>query len=142
MPLEVLSEADVRLITEIGFLGSGAGLVQQATQIFDALVLLRPLRDFPYIGLATVQLNQKNPEEAVRILAQACKVLASTPEAPQEDQAMLAAFRGVALHCAQRSAESRQILQSVVQMGYHSVNARRIALNMLGVLEAKAPETP
>lgn len=142
MPLEVLSEADVRLITEIGFLGSGAGLVQQATQIFDALVLLRPFRDFPYIGLATVQLNQKNPDEAVRILAQACKVLASTPEALQEDQAMLAAFRGVALHCAQRSAESRQILQSVVQMGYHSENARRIALNMLGVLVAKAPETP
>ena len=136
MPLEVLSEADVRLITDIGFLGSGAGMLQQATQLFDALALLRPHRDFPYIGLATVQLNQKKPEQAVRILEQGRKVLASMPEATQDDQAMLAAFQGVALHCAQRSAESQLVLQSVLQMGYHASHARRIALSMLGMLEA------
>jgi hypothetical protein len=133
MPPEMLSEADVRLITEIGFLGSGAGLVQPAKALFEALAVLRPWRDFPYIGLATLQLNNKQPDDAVRILEQARKLLASKPDSTQEDQAMLAAFHGVALHCAQRCAESQQVMQSVLQMGYHSDHARRIAHTMLGV---------
>jgi hypothetical protein len=45
---------------------------------------------------------------------------------------MLAAFHGVALHCARRTAESQQVLQSVLQMGYHSQAAQRIARTMLG----------
>ena len=139
MPIDVLTEADVRLITVIGFLGSGAGLWRQAHQIFDALAALRPYRDFPYIGLATLYLNQQKPDQAVRLLEQVRKLLAANPDATQEDQAMLAAFHAVALQCAQRTSESQQILQSVLQMGYHSNAAIRIARAMLGIVQSEQP---
>ncbi len=137
MQAEVLTEAEVRLITEIGFLGSGAGLWQVAQQLFEALAVLRPHRDFPYIGLATLLLNQQKPEEAVQILEKARQWLATQPEVGGEDLAMLAAFHGVALHCARRTAESQQILLSVVQMGYHSTPALRIARTMLGMAHSE-----
>lgn len=136
MPTELLSEADVRLLTEIGFLGAGAGVWQHTQSLFEALAKLRPHRDFPYIGLATMQLNLKQVDEAVRTLENARNLLASANEATKDDKAMLAVFHGIALQCAQRSAESQQVLQSVLQMGYHN-DALRIARTMLGLKQDK-----
>ncbi len=132
MQSEVLGADDIRLLTEVGFVGAGAGLWQQAQQLFEALATLRPNRDFPIIGLATLQLNRQQPEEAVLLLEKVRQALATQPDTPPEDVAMLAAFHGVALHCARRTAESQQVLQSVLQMGYHSQAAQRIARTMLG----------
>jgi uncharacterized protein HemY len=132
MQAEILHQDDIRLLTELGFVGAGAGLWQPAQQIFEALAVLRPYRDFPYIGLATLQLNQKKPDEAAQTLDKARQWLATHPEAQPQDQAMLAVFHAVALHCAQRTAQSQQVLQSVLQMGYHSESALRLARTMLG----------
>ena len=129
---EFLSADDVHLLTEVGMVGVGARLHVSALALFEALAVLRPARDFPWIGQAAVWLNRGQADESVRVLQQAC---AQVP-AP-DDLTMLTAFLGFAQHMARRTAESQQTMRSVLAMPHHA-HAHAMANDMLG-LHAQPP---
>ena len=144
MQPDPLDASDVQLLTEIAFLAAGAGLVAQAVQVFESLATLRPQRAFAYIGLATVHLNGKRADDAVAVLDRGRRLLASPagvgcdtlpPPAQDpvlaEDRAMLAAFQGVALQLAQRTAESKRALRQALAL-CDSGAAGQLARRMLG----------
>lgn len=140
-PTEFLSAEDVRLLTEVGMVGAGARLHVDALALFEALAVLRPWRDFAWIGQVAVWLNRGQADEAVRVLQQACQCVAQAPEAHQQahpgDLTLLTAFLGFAQHMARRAAESRQTMQAVLTMPYHP-HAHGMAQDMLGL---KTPNT-
>ena len=132
---EFLSADDVHLLTEVGMVGVGARLHVSALALFEALAVLRPERDFPWIGQAAVWLNRGQADEAVRVLQQACAGTARSPvqgPMPSDDLTMLSAFLGFAQHMARRTAESQQTMRAVLAMPYHP-HAHAMAKDMLGL---------
>lgn len=134
---DFLSADDVHLLTEVGMVGVGMRLHVSALALFEALTVLRPARDFPWIGQASVWLNRGQADEAVRVLEQACSQLQVKGAGPTEDLTMLMAFLGFAQHMARRTAESQQTLRAVLAMPPHA-HAHAIAKDMLG-LTAQPP---
>lgn len=130
MTSEVLATADLRLLADIGFLATGAGLHRSATDIFEALAVLRPASAVPYLGLATTCLNQSRADAAASVLERGRRLL--TDDGTAEDRALLGAFHGVALHYAHRHAESNQVLREIAHQEHHPA-AARIARGMLGM---------
>ena len=123
---------EVRLLADIGFLGAGlGGLRHAALQLFEGLVTLRPLRDFGYVGTALVHLNNGNVQQALRGLETARAMLDAEPQAQDADRAMLCAFHALALHCAQRNAESQKLFQQVLNLPGNP-EATALAQRMLG----------
>lgn len=102
----LIEPADIRLLTEVGFLAAARADVKRAEAIFSALALLRPDRSFAYVGLAMAYLNSDRPEEAVALLARAIPVVR------EQDQSELQSVRALALQLAGRSAESLRALQA------------------------------
>lgn len=130
---EPLSAADIQLLTSIGFVASGSGLHLQAQRIFQSLAHLRPLRAFPYIGLATVYLHRQRPEEAAAALEQGMRL--TTHEASPKDRALLASWLGLVLHLAGRAAESARALELAVHLGPDEPETS-LARAMLGLISA------
>jgi predicted Zn-dependent protease len=79
--------------------------VKHAETIFGALALLRPDRNFSYIGLAMAYLNSDRHEEAVGVLARGEKVVRV------QDKSELHSVRALALQMAGRTAESLRALR-------------------------------
>ena len=132
---EVLQASDLRLLTEIGMLGAGAGasLSGCTRSLFEGLMTLRPARDFGYIGLACSHLNHQRPEDAVRVLEQGLRIMDSSGAEPQgEDVAMVKAFLGMALLMARRTAEALALLESVCNSTQH-LPALRMSQGLLGL---------
>lgn len=130
MPDDVLTAEDVRLLAEIGFLATGSGQHRAASDIFEALAVLRPVSAVPYLGLATTCLNQALADDAATVLERGRRLLAN--DGTDEDRALLGAFHGVALHFAHRRAESDQVLREFARQEHHPA-AARIASGMLGM---------
>lgn len=125
-----LDGEEIRLLTELGFVAAGAGRLDWAEDIFHALMLLRPQRAFPHIGLALAYMNAARSQEAVALLERA---RVSVDEG--QDGAALAdveAFRGLALQLAGRSAESRRALQWAADRNQTS-DGGRLAARLLGL---------
>lgn len=133
MPTEPLSSDEMRLLSDIGFLGAGlAGLRPKALQLFEGLAALRPLRDFGHVGVATVHLNNGQAAQAVQYMAKTRAMVDANPMAQSADQAMLGVFHALALHCAHHSAESQKVLHESLSIPGHP-EARQLALRMLGL---------
>jgi hypothetical protein len=136
-----LDKADLRLLTEIGFLGAGANLPRPVSQLFSALMELRPRRAFSYVGLATAHLNQSRADSALQVMQQGVRMLdnplpddaldASTFD-PVQDPAMMHTFHGLCLLANQRTAEAQQVLQRVLQLPEYPP-ALRLARGLLGL---------
>ena len=105
-----LEASDIRLLTEIGFLGAGYGLTSPAERLFQGLRTLRPERGFPYIGLGLCLLSKGDAEGAAKLLEQSLPVAG-------EDSDMVKAFQGYALLLAKRSHHGRAILEQVTETG-------------------------
>ncbi len=138
----VLAGDDVRLIHEIGMLGAGAGAsaLSSTEQIFQALMLLRPQRDFGYIGMACAYINQQRPDEAAQVLEKGLRVMrSSAPAAEPEDLAMVQVFLALALLMSRRTAEAVALLQQLIKTTEHPP-ALRMARGLLG-LPADEPST-
>lgn len=142
---EFLSADDIHLLTEVGMVGAGARLHVDALALFEALAVLRPGRDFPWIGQVAVWLNRGQADEAVRVLQQGCQCAAQAPEhgptAHSDDLTLLTAFLGFAQHMARRTADSRQTMQAVLAMPYHP-HAHAMAKDMLGLTNQNTLLTP
>ncbi len=95
-----LTAADVRLLSDIGFVASCSRQTQRAVQIFQALTLVRPLRAFPYVGLGLAYLNARQAPAALAALALGRQVLGGwpPPHGPEhaEELALLRVFEGIA----------------------------------------------
>ena len=136
-----LDKADIRLLTEIGFLGAGANLPRPVENLFRAMMVLRPRRAFAYMGLATNHLNQSRPDSALHVMQQGVRMLdnpapndavdASTFD-PVQDPAMMHTFHGLCLLANQRTAEAQQVLQRVLQLPPYPP-ALRLARGLLGL---------
>ena len=134
---EPLSPANIQLLTSIGFVAAGAGLHLQAMRLFESLAHLRPLRAFPYIGLATVLLHRQRPDEAAAVLEQGLRLV--TEASSPQDRALLTSWQGLALHLAGRAAESAYALQHAVHMGPNEPETA-LARAMLGLVSS--PSSP
>jgi|LauGreDrversion4_2_1035121.scaffolds.fasta_scaffold98703_3 hypothetical protein len=128
-----LEASDVRLLTEIGMVGAGGGsrLAAAVEQLFGALMVLRPERDFPYIGQASAYLNQARPDDAVRVLERGLRIMAVQTQA-QDDRDMVRAFLGLALFMGRRTAEATATLQLLLREGQNP-QALRMARGLMGL---------
>lgn len=98
----------MRLLAEIGFVGTLSGPIGATTTLFQSLQLLRPDSILPLIGLALNDLAAKRPEDAVRILRDE-----ALKRHPGDAEAM--AFLGLALQKAGQNAEAHKVLINVLQ---------------------------
>lgn len=98
----------MRLIAEIGFMGTQSGQHAAARAIFDSLLVLRPDSTLPYIGMSMAELAADRPQEAARILRD--EGLKHHPADPE-----LMAFLGLALQSAGQNAQAHNILAAVVE---------------------------
>lgn len=135
-----LDKTDIRLLTEIGFLGAGAGLPRTVEKLFRAMMVIRPRRAFAYIGLATTHLNQSDSAQALQVMQQGVRMLGTAaPHAsddgsfdPVQDPAMMHTFHGLCLLANQRTSEAKQVLQYVLKLPPHPP-ALRLARGLLGL---------
>jgi hypothetical protein len=137
----VLSTEEVRLLTEIGFMAGASPILRTETeQLFRQLMVLRPRRAFPYIGLATACLNRGQADEAVSVMVEGVQRQGSPwgeepPDRdtfdPREDPAMMRVFHGLCLLAARRTAEGEQVLGSLLESCDHPP-AVRLARGLLG----------
>lgn len=129
MNLPLLEPEDIRLLTEIGMLGAGAGarLAEPVAQLFSALMQLRPGRDFPYIGQAVACFNQGRPEQAVPVLESGLRLACEA-----SDRDLLRAFLGLALLMARRTAEGHSQLEQLLHEEAEP-RAQRMARGLLGL---------
>ena len=104
--MSLLDANEVRLLTEVGFLAAARADVQRAEAIFGALAVLRPDRNFPYIGLAMAYLNADRRDDAVQALDR------GAPLVREDDQGELQSVRALALQLAGRAGESQRALQA------------------------------
>lgn len=121
----VLEADDARILAEVGFLAAGRGDVAHADAIFQALRALRPGRAYPWLGLAVARLNAGRADEAVRLLEQG-------ETSAVAERGLLAAWRGLALQLAGRSAESTRLLQACAQGG-EGAEGVALARSLLGL---------
>lgn len=94
------------MLTEIGFIASASGDTLRAGRIFDALLVLRPHRAFPYIGKALAWMNAGKMQEAIAIFEQAAVV-------DIDDRADMALYHALALQLGARSGESQRVLARI-----------------------------
>ncbi len=132
-----LTAADVRLLSDIGFVASCSRQTQCAVQIFQALTLVRPLRAFPYVGLGLAYLNARQAPAALAALALGRQVLGGwpPPHGPEhaEELALLRVFEGIAAHADQRRAEGFQLLRQALHTAPPEGPAARLARSVLGL---------
>ncbi len=137
----VLSSHEVRLLTEIGFMAAASPILRVETeQLFRQLMILRPRRAFPYIGLATACLNRGLPDQAAAVMSEGMQRQGlpwgeEPPDRdtfdPDEDPAMMRVFHGLCLLAARRTAEGEQVLGSLLESCDHPP-AARLARGLLG----------
>ncbi|MBC7378382.1 MAG: tetratricopeptide repeat protein [Burkholderiaceae bacterium] len=123
----------MRLIAEIGFLGTDTGSHVAARALFKSLQVLRPDSTLPFIGRAMAELADDRAEEAARILRdEGLKLSPTDPE--------VKTFLGLALHAAGKDAEARKVLASVIAQDPSSTEPYiRMAVKLLATSPATAP---
>jgi predicted Zn-dependent protease len=134
--------AEFQRLAELGFVAAGKGWLAQASQLFNSLIELEPQHALPHVGLALAFLNGGHPDDALRVLERADKLVADREAASgaremsdlRDESALIRAFYGVALKLAGRTAESFRILQALSDRPGHD-HAGRIARSMLGVTQ-------
>lgn len=134
MPEEAVARADeIRLLTEIGFLGIAQGRYAPARRLFEALAVLRPQRDFPWIGLALALYGQGQSTEAVQLLAS--KTLQSA-----EDDTNLKAFLGLLLRLVGENGRAEGILHEAAEGKGDAVSLAQVLLRaQQGAQSAEKP---
>jgi hypothetical protein len=100
----------VRTLMEVGVAASCMGLYQPAMAIFVGVEAVRPESEGPLIGIALAHMNNRSPEEAVKILRG--HVL---PKDPANIEAKM--ILGVALKLAGRNSECDNVIKELNATG-------------------------
>ena len=119
-----IDTAEVRKLTEVGFLAAGYGLFEEAATLLDAVRTVRPDSEFPLIGLAVLELTRGTPEEAVSILRRQ-----ALPAFPNSSD--VKSFLGLALFMVGHRQESRSVLEEVTADADASAEALALARAVL-----------
>lgn len=131
-PTTPLDREALRLLADIGFIGTQTGKLAAARAIFDSLRVLRPDAALPFIGLAMVHLSAEQAEVAAHILRED-----ALKQHPTDLE--VKAFLGLALHCAGRGSEAYKVLNEVVTLGGSSDEAHvRMAGRLLSMSNGSA----
>jgi Flp pilus assembly protein TadD len=109
MTMEVPAQA-VRTLMEVGVAASCMGMYRQATEIFQGIAAVRPESDGPVIGLAIAHMNNRSPEEAIKVLRD--HVLSKDPGNIEAKMIL-----GVALKLAGRNAECDNVIKELNATG-------------------------
>lgn len=103
----VLSDDDIHLLSEIGFLAATQRAVARAQTIFNLLRQLRPSSALPVIGLAMVWLAVNQPEKAINLLE-------SVYFEKEEEQFTISVYRGMALFFGGRPNEGNRVVKKAL----------------------------
>ena len=101
---------DIRLLSSIGFMAGRTGLLNQAVDIFEALILHRPKKNFGYIGLALANISVGETTEAVSILRE--RGLDSLPDDPE-----LMSWLAISLHLNGQKINARRMISKIKLSG-------------------------
>ena len=75
-----LASNEIRLLAELGFMAAASGQVAAATEIFEALIRLRPTKAFPYVGKAVAFLYVGSFTSAIELLSLASQIVETDQE--------------------------------------------------------------
>ena len=141
-PAGQLDAYEIRLLGEIGLLAVGAGNARAAEDIFSGLLVLRPDRTLPYIGLALAWQLKGDVEAAIRILSD--EGARANPGSEE-----IQAFLGLVLENAGRPNAGRRAMRGILADSVQVCDSpvRRLARNFLAAAEggcasADAPVPP
>jgi len=123
-PQGILSSDDIRLLGEIGLMAAGAGNGKAAEAIFQGLMVLRPNRALPYIGLSMAKQCLGATDEALRILSE--DGLRANPDSDE-----ILVFLGMTLNNARRDGEGKRVLQDMLAKPAADSSERRMARKFL-----------
>ncbi len=112
------------LLNEIGLIAAGRGRAKEAEAIFNALALIKPASEIPYIGHAITAMNAGKWAEAISWLQD--KALA---KAPASEAALC--FLGLALKQKGDVSRAEEILGKIADSG-KDASAVAMAMAMLG----------
>lgn len=98
------------LLNEVGLVAAGHGKGKKAEHIFDALAVLKPASEVPYIGHAIAAMNAGKWEDAARLLED--KALKKAPDSESAQ-----CFLGLALKQKGDAARSQEVLESIADNG-------------------------
>ncbi|WP_153100010.1 tetratricopeptide repeat protein [Paraburkholderia hayleyella] len=121
---EPLDSDEIRLLTSIGFIAASVGALRYATEIFEALRVLRPGAPFPYIGIAVAMMNAGRPADAALFLQRH-----ATPACPTD--VTLQTFLALAQRQSGENGRSEKLLGDIVQRKDTLASERRLAQTLL-----------
>ncbi|WJF89293.1 hypothetical protein QS306_09170 [Paraburkholderia bonniea] len=121
---EPLDSDEIRLLTSIGFIAASIGALRHATEIFEALRLLRPGAPFPYIGVAVALMNAGRPADAAQFLQRH-----ATPACPTD--VTLQTFLALAHRQSGENHRSEKLLSEIVQRTDVAPAEQRLANTLL-----------
>ena len=119
---DVLQTEQIKLLAEIAFAATGRKDYARAETIFQSLLVLRPERDFPYLGLGINYLNAGRALDAILILEKGRKMAPDSPD--------LAVFLALALRNTKRNGEAAKLLAEVLAKHPEDTPILRMAKEM------------
>lgn len=122
--LRVIRPAEVRLLTEIGFLACGAGNTESANQIFEGLRRACIGNSVALIGLAMSHMESGAPELATDLLRQHYDSI-------EPDDHDYKVFFALSLLASGRHSEADRILKSVLEMSDADCPAHRFGMALM-----------
>ena len=105
-----LASHEIRLLAELGFMAASSGQVATATEIFDALIRLRPTKAFPYVGKAVALLFVGSIPAAIELLSTASQLV-------ETDQEQIWIYLALAFQRKGDLGKARKILDYLLNSG-------------------------
>ncbi len=102
----LMTPAEIRLLSALGFMAARSGLVVPAIRIFEGLAVLRKDKAFPYVGLALAMICVGAYGDAANVLRE--RGLAACP-----GDAEIAVYLVLALQLAGRTSEAEAMAREL-----------------------------
>lgn len=102
----LMSPAEIRLLSALGFMAARSGHVVPAIRIFEGLAVLRKDKAFPYVGLALAMICVGAYGDAANVLRE--RGLVACPGDPE-----IEAYLGLALQLAGRTSEATVVTREL-----------------------------
>lgn len=119
-----LTNEEISLLAELGFMAATAGYVVPAIRIFQGLLVLRADQAFPYIGLAVARLYVGAFNDAVRVLREDANSV-------QHGRDELELYLGFALYLAGQRSEAASLLYALLERGGLDAEQQPLAKSVL-----------
>ncbi len=132
----LMSPAEIRLLSSLGFMAARSGHVVPAIRIFEGLAVLRKDKAFPYVGLALAMICVGAYGDAANVLRE--RGLAACP-----GDAEIAAYLVLALQLAGRTAEAQAMARELPSESELATGLQALVKSVSGLAEGhRAGELP